>query len=107
MSTDFFENRATSFESARRGLERPGDRDRSRTTGDTGAQPAVRPQLLPPRTITWGTTIKISMAIYFALMGVLVTLVLLTLLAARFAMDQIDEVRYDWRGLPGTSQTVE
>ncbi|GAB3264093.1 hypothetical protein [Kineosporia babensis] len=109
-NTDFFQERAASFEQARRRLESPGER--SRATGsipraDTGSQPLTRakPQVLAPRTITWGTTFKISVAVYFAVMGVLVTVALLVLLGLRLVGDltTFDGINVQWRSLPAAA----
>ncbi len=109
-STDHFQNRPISFEATRRRLESPGERTRGGATGSVPRveEPKARPEVLH-RSITWGTTFKISLAIYFALMGVLVTLALLSLLALRlavnFASDQLDEFKVEWNTMPSVSQS--
>lgn len=104
MSADYFQNRANGYEQTRRGPDAPRERERPRAS-DTGSQAVIRPQIevLPPETITWGTTIKISMAIYFALLGVVITLTLAGLLFVRFAWSAVDDLRY---GLGETSVSV-
>ncbi|GAB6898204.1 hypothetical protein [Kineosporia succinea] len=107
--TDFFQNR-TSYDSPRRGLESPRDRERLRTGSqpitaapgpETGSQTVIRSQIMPARSITWGTMAKITLAIYFAVMMVLVTLALVAFilmrLAVSFASDQIEEFKINWQ----------
>ncbi len=85
-NTEFFQERAESFEQARRRLESPRERARVKgslsDTGSLNTRPAAAP-VLAPRTITWGSAFKISVAVYFALIGVLVTVALLTVLGLR------------------------
>jgi len=105
VSTDYFQNRATSFEATRRTLDAPGERERTRASLDTGSQPAVRPEAPVSRTLTWGTALKLSVAVYFALMAVLVTLALAALLVVRFAGDQVDDLKAEWQSLPATTSS--
>jgi hypothetical protein len=110
VSTDYFQNRTDSFEQSRRRLESPGER--ARVTGAIARADAVakeKPPVPGASSITWGTTVKISLAIYFALMGVLVTLAVLSLialrLAANFAGDQLEEFKVEWETLPSASES--
>ncbi len=111
-NTDYFQERAASFEQARRRLESPGERGRA--TGsiprlETGSQPITRAQaqaqLVPPRTITWGSAFKISVAVYFAVMGVLVTLAALVLFGLNLlaANSSFDGINIQWRSLTATA----
>src|SRR5689334_6207354 len=97
VSTDYFQNRTNSFEATRRTLESPGERERTRASLNSGSQPVVRTETSPTRTLTWGTTVKISVAIYFALVGALVTAAVLVFLVVRFGGDQVREFKADWQ----------
>jgi hypothetical protein len=105
VSTDYFQNRTNSFEATRKTLESPGERERTRASLASGSQPVVRTQTAPARSITWGTTVKISMAVYFALLGVLVTTAVVVFLVVRFGGDQFREFKADWQSLPSVSQS--
>ncbi len=108
VSTDYFQNRTNSFEATRKTLESPGERERTRASLATGSQPVVRTEMGTARTITWGTTVKISMAVYFALLGVLVTAAVIVFLVVRFGGDQWHDFKADWQSLPtlSTAPTV-
>ncbi|GLY32975.1 hypothetical protein [Kineosporia sp. NBRC 101731] len=100
MSTDYFQNRS-SYEGTRRGLEAPRDRERGRTGSLPLGKGAQSPQPAPAHSITWGTTVKITLAIYFAIMMVLVTLSIVGFvvlrLAVGFAGDQLEELKINWQ----------
>ena len=111
-NTEFFQERAESFEQARRRLESP--RERARVKGslsDTGSlttRPAAAAPVLAPRTITWGSAFKISMAVYFALIGVLVTVALLAVLGLRLLADRstLDGITVQWQPVTGSSSVT-
>ncbi|GAA3624251.1 hypothetical protein GCM10022223_46630 [Kineosporia mesophila] len=112
MSTDYFQNRS-SYEGTRRGLEAPRDRERGRTGSlplETGSRRVVRPPTAAAHSITWGTTIKITLAIYFGIMMVLVTLALVSFLVLRLAIgvagDQLEELKINWQTTSAEESTA-
>ncbi|GLY18052.1 hypothetical protein LWF15_27150 [Kineosporia rhizophila] len=108
-NTEFFQERAESFEQARRRLESPRERARVKgslsDTGSLNTRPAAAP-VLAPRTITWGSAFKISVAVYFALIGVLVTVALLTVLGLRLLAGPsgtLDGITVKWAPVSSSS----